>query len=104
MAKPIIVFYINVGNIDELDIALYMDAIRESTSIIEDDYHRLMIPVRGDSKTKIELLSTNIIVSDNKEINKLLQKNKRLVFETEQLLKRMPSLSKNILLIEKTYI
>jgi hypothetical protein len=102
MAKPVIVFYIYVGNLDERDVAIYVETVKESTIYLENDYHRIVIPTR-EGETKVEMLSPNIITLNDKVIQKLKQSSKKLIFETEQLLDRMPFLSKQILLIEKNY-
>jgi hypothetical protein len=99
--KPVIVFYVNVGNLSEQDVHQYLEMVRENVGDFNGEYHKLVIPVR-DQETRVDLLTPNLIYAEKEDLEKFKQASNRLFFETEQLLKRMPYLSRNILLIEKT--
>lgn len=102
--KPILVFYVNVGNLSEIDVYEYVQIVKESiTDELSDDYYKMVIPVRGEQETRVDCLNPNfMIIGDSEnEYKEMKSSMKRIIFESDQLLKRMPHLSRNLLLIEK---
>ena len=96
--KPILVFYINVGNLDQLDVVSYIDLVKNSISHIKG-YEQIFIPVRNKDS---EVQCLNPYYLDNKkEVKKMKHTLKELAFNTNKLLDSMPYLSRKMLMIEK---
>jgi hypothetical protein len=96
--KPVLVFYINVGNMDNIDIVSYIDLVKNSVSHIKG-YEKMFIPVRNRDS---EVQCLNPYYLDQKEeVRKMKHTLKELGFNTNKLLDSMPYLSRKILMIEK---
>jgi hypothetical protein len=96
--KPILVFYINVGNFDQLDVVSYIDLIKNTTSHIKG-YEQIFIPVRNRDS---EVQCLNPYVLHNKEdVKKMKHTLKEIGFNTNKILDSMPYLSRKMLMIEK---
>jgi hypothetical protein len=101
MARPVLVFYLEIGNLPPEDVATYFEMVSDRIGNFDNEYHKIIIPTKT-GESRVDLLSPNLVYSDEKDIKKFKTSSKRLIKETEQLLRRMPYLSRNILLIEKT--
>jgi hypothetical protein len=96
--KPVLVFYINVGNMDIIDVVSYIELVKNSTGHIKG-YEQIFIPVRNRDS---EVQCLNPYYLDKKEeIRKMKHTLKELGFNTNKLLDSMPYLSRKILMIEK---
>ena len=96
--KPVIVHYINIGNIDVIDVSSYMDRVRGMCTY-DGEYHSIFIPVR-DRETQIEFLNpTSIKEMDGKQV--FINKLNYLQHRTDEIIKKFPFTNKNVLLVEK---
>lgn len=96
--KPVIVHYINIGNIDVIDVSSYMDRVRGMCTY-DGEYHSIFIPVR-DRETQIECLNpTSIKEMDGKQV--FINKLNYLQHRTDEIIKKFPFTNKNMLLVEK---
>ena len=96
--KPVIVHYINVGNIELLEVSLYMEKVKNMCTY-DGEYHSIFIPVR-DRETQIECLNpTSIKELEGKQV--FINKLKYLQHRTDEIIKKFPFTNTNILLIEK---
>ena len=96
--KPIIVHYINVGNLDNGDIRQYIGRIRDMCTY-DGEYHCIFMPVT-DRETKIDCL--NPVTSREVHGKKVfLDKLNYLKHRVEEIVQKFPFTNRNILLIEK---
>ncbi len=96
--KPILVFYINVGNLDQLDVAAYLDLVKNTTSHIKG-YEQIFIPVRNKD-SEVQCLNPYVL-NNKKDIKKMKHTLKEMGFNTNKILDSMPYLSRKMLMIEK---
>ncbi len=97
--KPVIVHYINVGNIELSEVASYVYKVKDMCTY-DGEYHSVFIPVR-DRETQIECLNpTSIKELDDKQV--FINKLNYLKHRTEEIIAKFPFTNNNILLIEKT--
>ena len=98
--KPVLVHYINVGNLDEADVQGYIGSIADSCKdSYKGEYHALFIPVRGQ-ETKVECLNP-IALDKGEERDKIINNINNLKFNVGEMIRKAPYMSKNILLIER---
>ena len=95
--KPIIVHYINIGNLDNVEVSEYINNIKQ-TFTYNEEYHSIFIPIIN-KETYIDCL--NPIVLPEEEREKYIKKIENLKKNVEEMLKEFPFLNKNELLIEK---
>lgn len=96
--KPVIVHYINIGNIELVEVSPYMDRVRGMCTY-DGEYHSIFIPVK-DRETQIECLNpTSIKELDGKQV--FINKLNYLKHRTDEIIKKFPFTNTNILLIEK---
>jgi len=96
--KPVIVHYINVGNIEFIDVSPYMDRVRRMCTY-DGEYHSIFVPVK-DRETQIECLNpTSIKELDGRQV--FINKLNYLKHRTDEIIKKFPFTNTNILLIEK---
>tara|TARA_R110000772_G_scaffold154486_1_gene265489 strand:- start:2001 stop:2297 length:297 start_codon:yes stop_codon:yes gene_type:complete len=96
--KPVIVHYINVGNIELSEVASYVYKVKDMCTY-DGEYHSVFIPVR-DRETQIECLNpTSIKELDDKQV--FINKLNYLKHRTEEIIAKFPFTNNNILLIEK---
>jgi hypothetical protein len=96
--KPILVFYINVGNLDNYNVVSCIDSVKNSLTHIKG-YEQIFVPIRNRDS---EVQCLNPYILDNKEsVERMKHTLKELAFNTNELLHSMPYLSKKILMIEK---
>ena len=96
--KPVIVHYINVGNIELLEVASYMHKVKDMCTY-DGEYHSVFIPVT-DRETQIECLNpTSIKELDGKQV--FINKLNYLKHRTEEIIAKFPFTNTNMLLIEK---
>ena len=96
--KPVLVHYINIGNLDNLEVSDYIERIK-MTLTYDYEYHCIFLPVREQS-TRIEILNPQII-NEKDEKNKFISNLNNLKKQTEDMMKNFPFLNKKLLLIEK---
>ena len=82
--KTIIVFYINVGNLSQEEVAKTIDSVRELIKPTEEDEDKVIhyiIPVR-DSETRVECINAPTFIADKKmqeeAINRIATIDRRL--------------------------
>ena len=96
--KPVIVHYINVGNIELSEVASYVYKVKDMCTY-DGEYHSVFIPVR-DRETQIECLNpTSIKELDDKQV--FINKLNYLKHRTEEIIAKFPFTNNNILLIER---
>ena len=96
--KPVLVHYINVGNLDHMDIRAYIEQIKNECNY-DGEYHAVFIPVRGQD-TKIECLNP-IIFEDSREKRNFVNRLNGMTYKVDELINKIPYMSRNILLIER---
>ena len=96
--KPIIVHYINIGNLDPLDVRPYIEDVRRMCTY-DGEYHAIFIPVK-DRETKIDCLNPVVLKNvEGKEV--FINKLNYLKYRTEEIIEKFPFTNNNILLVEK---
>ena len=96
--KPVLVHYINVGNLDHQDTYQYIQEII-SLCTYDGEYHSVFLPVK-DQETRIDCLNpVHIKECDGKE--KFISKLNYLKHRTKEIVDKFPYTNRNILLIEK---
>jgi hypothetical protein len=96
--KPVLVHYVNVGNLDHTEISGYMQQIMQLCTY-DGEYHTVFLPVRNQ-ETKIDCLNpVHIKECDGKE--KFINKLNYLKHRTKEIVDKLPYTNKNILLVEK---
>jgi hypothetical protein len=96
--KPILVFYLNVGQMDNIDVVSYIDLVKSNIGHIKG-YEQLFIPVR-EKESEVQCLNPYIL-DNKKEIKKMKHTLREIDFNTNKIIDSMPYLSKKILMIEK---
>ncbi len=78
--KTILVFYVNVGNIGAKETSEYVNRLKESIKLPDEDANNVInyiIPVRGDSETRVECINMpTIITSEEQKYDILLRMEK----------------------------
>ena len=96
--KPVIVHYINIGNVDTRDVSPYINRVKDMCTY-DGEYHSIFIPVR-DRETQIECLNpTSIKELDDKQV--FINKLNYLKHRTEEIIAKFPFTNNNMLLIER---
>ncbi len=96
--KPVIVHYINVGNIELIEVSSYMDRVRDMCTY-DGEYHSIFIPVT-ERETQIDCLNPISIKGlDDKQV--FINKLNYLKHRTDEIIKKLPFTNTNILLVEK---
>lgn len=96
--KPVLVHYINIGNIDNLEVAEYINKIKDICTY-DGEYHSIFIPVR-DRETQVDCLNPVVLKNlEGKEV--FINKLNYLKHRTEEMIKNFPFINRNILLVEK---
>lgn len=95
--KPIIVHYINIRNLDNLEVSEYINNIKQTLKYNEE-YHSIFIPIR-DKETYIDCLNPVVLLEEERE--NYIKKIENLKKNVEEMLKEFPFLNKNELLIER---
>lgn len=74
--KTILVFYINVGNIDYADVSRYINNMADQTAPAEEDKDKIIryfLPVR-DEPSRVECINNPTFVLDKKLHKSLIEK------------------------------
>lgn len=74
--KTILVFYVNVGNMEPGDVSTYMSRLKEQMNLKPEDNDKVLcffIPIRNEA-TKVECLNVPTVVATEKQLNKYLNK------------------------------
>jgi hypothetical protein len=97
--KPVLVHYINIGNLDPMDIRNFMETLKDEINY-NDEYHSVFLPVRNQD-SKVECLNP-IFFEEGKEKRILKNRLNGISYKMNELIDRMPYINKNLLLTERT--
>lgn len=96
--KPLLVFYINIGNMDNYEVVNYIDLVKNSTSHIKG-YEQIFIPVKNRD-SEVQCLNPYYF-DDKKEIKKMKHTLKELKFNIDNLIDLIPYTSRKMIILEK---
>lgn len=78
--KTIIVFYVNVGNLEQADVAAYVRNVQNIIKPLEEDKNDVInyvIPVRGQD-TRVECINAPILITSEEQKYEALLKMEKL--------------------------
>lgn len=86
--RTILVFYIDIGNLEQSDVAKYIERVQNTCSlksnnkISKEEYDSVLeyfVPVRGDGKgTRIECINMPVFITNEEEKYKALLKIEKI--------------------------
>jgi len=97
--KPVLVFYINVGNIASYEVLSYIDLVKNSVSHIKG-YEMIFIPVRKRD-SEVQCLNSIALSSGDENKKEVKHSIKSLLYNANKMLESIPYISKSVLMVEK---
>jgi hypothetical protein len=79
--KTIVVFYVNVGNLEQSDVSEYIKKVHETIKPLDEDKDSVIhyvIPIRGDQETKVECINAPIIITSEEQKYEILLKMEKM--------------------------